>query len=93
MKSNHVNFDCPERNARPACLLCRGNLFFCTVCGAFEGAVPDECPGVTMTEQQFNLVYEGKLNYRGGRWVEECCATRKPALQHEDYLAANRLDN
>lgn len=69
---DHVYFACTCY--RTACMFCDGGLSACTVCDAFEGAWPDECPGERMTREQSDAVYAGMLNYRDGAWREgECC--------------------
>jgi hypothetical protein len=53
------------------CMLCLGGLGICSTCGGGEGALPDHCPGVPMTMEQTDAVYEARLNYRDGQWREE----------------------
>lgn len=84
--ADHVDFECTC--LRTGCQFCDGGLFACTVCGAFEGATPDECPGAAMTSEQFDAVYAGKLNYRDGAWHEgECCQVMRPTLDRPAFLA------
>lgn len=61
------------------CMFCEGGLSACTVCGAFEGAWPDQCPGEPMTAYVSDSVYAGSLNYRDGAWRAEACQVRRPA--------------
>jgi hypothetical protein len=54
----------------PGCQFCDGGLFSCTACNGFEGTLPTDCPGVYMTEEQADAVYDGKLDYREERgWI------------------------
>lgn len=69
----HVDYVCPGNHDRPGCQFCDGGLSACAVCHAFEGAWPDDCPGVGMTYEQSDEVYAGRLNYRDGEWRAECC--------------------
>lgn len=72
---NHVEYVCTSAHTDGSdvyCQFCEGGLFACSVCNAFEGATPSECPGVRMTADQSDAVYAGKLDYRAGRWVQEC---------------------
>ena len=48
------------------------SLGCCSVCEAWEGELPTECPGVKMTEEQRFAVLEGELDYRRseGGWTE-----------------------
>ena len=63
-----VHQNCP----RTHCPICEGGLFMCSRCGSAEGATTTECPGERMTWAQVDAVYAGKLDFRGGKWVNEC---------------------
>lgn len=54
---------------REYCGYCEGGLFTCSVCGASEGQLPKECPGVLMTEKQCAEVMAGHIDFRDGAWV------------------------
>ena len=85
--SDHIEYVCPSDHDHP-CQFCDGGLFACSVCGAFEGATPDDCPGEQMTYEQSGKVYAGKLNYRDGAWREdECCQIMRPIHDREAYMA------
>jgi hypothetical protein len=43
--------------------ICRGGLGICKVCIGAEGALPTHCPGVPMTEEQMDDVYECRRDY------------------------------
>jgi hypothetical protein len=43
-------------------------LAHCMVCGGAEGSMPTECPGVRMTPEQEQAVYDGRLNYAMRQW-------------------------
>lgn len=79
----HARGECPNRDNPEYprdCMFCDGGLSACTVCHAFEGAWPDECPGAPMTADQVDAVYDGQLNFRDGQWrPDECCQIRRPA--------------
>jgi len=69
------------------CMFCEGGLSACSVCGAFEGAWPDECPGEQMTAEQVDAVYAGRLNFRDGAWhPDECCQVMRPVRDREAFL-------
>jgi hypothetical protein len=70
-----------------ACQFCDGGLFACTVCDAFEGATPDQCPGRRMTIAESGAVYRGRLNFRDGRWRQECCAVMRPIHDKAGFMA------
>lgn len=64
----HVRYE--HVNCRnETCGYCLGGLFTCAVCGASEGELPTDCPGVKMTTQQLDETYRGLLNYKGTKWV------------------------
>lgn len=70
------------------CMFCDGGLGACSVCGAFEGAWPDECPDAIMTREQFDAVYAGTLNFRDGQWREgECCQVMRHTHDVVAYAA------
>jgi hypothetical protein len=70
-----------------SCMFCDGGLSACSVCMAFEGAWPDECPGVRMSPEQSDAVYAGTLNYRAGEWRTECCQVMRPIHDLDAYMA------
>lgn len=86
----HAPGECPAHNGEyyRDCMFCDGGLSGCTVCGAFEGAWPDECPGQSMTYEQSDKVYNGELNFRDGEWREgECCKVMRPMHDQDAYMA------
>lgn len=70
--ADHVEIVCTDPDCGPACYFCDDGLFGCSVCGSREGATTTHCSKKMMTGEQANLVYAGKLNYRGGVWLQEC---------------------
>lgn len=71
---DHVDFVCSfdkHEDGGVSCMFCSGGLWACTQCGGFEGSMPTQCPKVDMTEEQRDLVYTGKADYRGGKWTED----------------------
>jgi len=64
-----------------------GQLASCDVCCGGEGSLATECPGDLMTQEQARRVYDGCLDFVGGRWVE----TDVTRTQREERLrrAAN----
>lgn len=55
---------------RAGCPVCDGGLSVCTVCGAYEGGLATECPGVHQTADQSDAVYANRLDYYEGGWRE-----------------------
>jgi len=55
----------------PGCMFCDGGLFGCSVCGCFEGATTTECPGRKTTSEESDLIYNGKLDYKDGKWINQ----------------------
>lgn len=46
-------------------------LEICKDCGGAEGSLTSTCPGVSMTTEQADSVYEGHLDFRGDSgWVK-----------------------
>jgi hypothetical protein len=70
------------------CNICDGGLSLCMICGGAEGALPTHCPGVKMTSDQIELVYDGKLDYIEGQWVKNPPPRRaRPSVnKHKDRL-------
>lgn len=66
-KSGHI-FKHHTRCDEPACNIC--NLSVCMVCGAYEGGLTTECCGRTLSMEEIDEVYEGKKDFRYGRWIE-----------------------
>jgi hypothetical protein len=42
----------------------------CRVCKGFEGTLTTECPCVPMTTTQDEDVYNGRLDFMGGQWID-----------------------
>ncbi len=63
---DHTQFKCTCEE--PNCQFCEGGLYVCTVCKGGEGSLPSECPGRKMTSMEQDAVYDGKLDFRSGRW-------------------------
>lgn len=51
------------------CIMCRGGLFECSICGGCEGEIPMDCPETKMTEAQKDGVMAGHLDYQRGKWI------------------------
>lgn len=61
-----------ERTECTGCMLCQGGLALCRTCGALEGALTTDCPGVRVSYDDGEAVYQGRLDYRRGEgWVAE----------------------
>ncbi|KKM96354.1 hypothetical protein LCGC14_1178980 [marine sediment metagenome] len=56
-----------ERCMRSYCVVCDGGLFICAVCFLSEGALTTDCPGAKASEEESNLIYSGRLDYREGK--------------------------
>lgn len=86
----HARGECPSHNDPDYprdCMFCDGGLSACTVCHAFEGAWPDECPGEPMTADQVDEVYAGQINYRDGQWRPgECCQVMRHIYDTVNYM-------
>lgn len=63
----HVPVGC--ECAETYCWICNADLYGCSVCGGLEGSLPTHCPGAPMTKDQDDDVYEGRIDYRDGQWI------------------------
>jgi len=68
------------------CMWCAGGLEMCKVCGAFEGATPDECPGKQMSYDFSDLVYKGIINFRDGNWYGECAEAMRHIHDVDNFM-------
>ncbi len=59
----HANCD------REHCPVCHGGLAVCAVCGAGEGELTTDCPGVPVPVEIRAQVYAGQVDYRFGGWI------------------------
>jgi hypothetical protein len=64
------------------CNLCC--LAICDVCGLFEGVLTTHCPERGVTGDESDLIYAGKLNFRGGLWLKES-SEHAPAFYREHH--------
>lgn len=46
------------------CPVCEGGLASCDNCGGAEGSMPTDCPQRLMTQEEWEAVYRGELDYR-----------------------------
>jgi len=61
----HIFYVCPQPCPDVGrCQFCDGGILYCTVCGAYEGALLDVCPGEKLTAEQHNWNYAGNMR----RW-------------------------
>lgn len=61
----------------------------CSVCGAWEGEIPTDCPGEEMTDDQREAVLHGRLDYiwREG-WTT---VTRYQRLRNKVWCEEGRI--
>lgn len=59
-----------DLGAGVGCMFCDGGLFACTRCDSFEGMTTTHCPGRGWGEDVGTAIYDGKLDYRDGEWVD-----------------------
>jgi hypothetical protein len=45
-------------------------LLLCKVCNGGEGSLPSECPGGRMSDDEEAKVYAGRIDFRGGAWLQ-----------------------
>lgn len=63
---NHQNCE------RSCCPICEGGLSVCTVCGLAEGSLTTHCPGLNVFHDKSNDIYNGKIDFKDGAWVNQC---------------------
>lgn len=56
---------------REDCVVCRGDLSLCTVCGLAEGQLTTDCPGERVSPQKGEEVYRGHIDFKEGKWVKK----------------------
>lgn len=70
--AEHTYYECQDPCPNgPGCQYCDGGLGYCTICKGMEGSLPSECPEKHMGIHVADAVYEGQLDFKGGRWVLE----------------------
>ena len=75
---NHQMYETGDRDAPSAILDRNGEvvLSLCKICGGAEGAMPTDCPGTTISGQQLDDIYAGRLDFVGNDWVASDVARR-----------------
>ena len=56
---------------KPGCPICDGGLYICSVCGLAEGSLTTDCPGYQCFSEKNKDVYEGRIDFRDGAWVQK----------------------
>ena len=46
-------------------------LEYCTRCCGYEGGLPSHCPGVVMDGPVAEAVYQGRIDFRNGKWCNQ----------------------
>lgn len=84
--SEHIKQACTSDTCGGTCAAC--TLFVCAACGLSEGALTSECPGEVgdvrfgLWSDRADAVYDGRLDFRGGQWVEET-SPHSPAFRRK----------
>jgi len=52
------------------CVICDGGLKVCEICGCAEGSLATECPGYRCYVTHSDLIYDGKVDFINGKWVD-----------------------
>jgi hypothetical protein len=70
----HVPYKCSDDHKTcpnpGVCSYCDGGLIFCTVCKCGEGSLPTDCPGTPVNQEKQELIYNGELDYKDGKWIK-----------------------
>lgn len=82
----HVCYKCaPDCNDGHGCMICRGGLFQCVVCGGAEGSLPTDCPGERISHAHTHAILQGDLDFRFGEgWVRADNARGTPAWKKKE---------
>lgn len=75
---NHI-FETHKDCHKPYCSICDGGLAVCTICGLAEGSLTTECPGVASEKEYGDEVYEGRLDFRDGKWTNRAAQSWRAA--------------
>lgn len=65
----HRLYRCGTISPCDGCSYCLGGLAWCVTCGGGEASLPSECPQERMHRVTETAVYNGHLDFVGGRWV------------------------
>jgi hypothetical protein len=66
--ANHV-YEKHQGCNNPNCPVCDGSMTRCVVCGGSQGALTTDCPGELMLQKTLEMVDAGKMDFRGGEWI------------------------
>lgn len=74
---------CAKSRSSDGCIGCpQCNTRSCAACGLPDGALTTDCCGQTVTATATGKICDGKLDYRGGEWVNAMC----PAQQEVEKM-------
>lgn len=65
------------------CFTCDQGLADCIVCGGAEGSLPTDCPGLKMSAEARQGVYDKKLDFVKGKWVRVHGQRKEKTLQNK----------
>ena len=68
----HKWYECPPSGCKQEgrCPYCDGGLGLCVICACAEGTLPTHCPGKEIDQFAQEEIYNGKLDFINGQWVE-----------------------
>lgn len=52
------------------CFVCKGGLYLCDICGGAEAALPTDCPGKALEEEELRQISTGLLDFVNGEWKQ-----------------------
>lgn len=71
------------------CPICDGGLAACEVCGLIEGSLTTDCPGYRCWQEKGDDIYEGKIDFVNGQWVNQP-SPHSPAYYQKDIVKPDR---
>jgi len=71
--SNHTYFECApfyicQRASWKLCEFCDKGVKYCIACGGADKSLTMVCPGVRLTPERLQMIYDGTKNFDGYEW-------------------------
>jgi hypothetical protein len=70
-------------------------LSYCEVCKCYEGGTTTQCPGKPMSYDLSQAVYQGMVDFRGGKWTNQPSARGMPhayGAKREPYVELDDVE-
>jgi len=60
-----------ENCSKLFCPICDRSLGVCSVCGLTKGSLTTDCPGAGCWTEKSRDIYDGKIDFKDGKWVND----------------------